>query len=58
MQVIKYVLYLRLCGNGYVFNISGIGPGFFSMSPLLSNISDLLNVLTSIYSNFLLCILG
>ena len=53
MQVIKYVLYLHLCGDGCVFNISGIGPGFFSMSPLLSNISDLLNVVTSVYSNFL-----
>ena len=43
MQVIKYVLYLRLCGEGCVSNILGIGPGFASMSPLLSNISDLSN---------------
>ena len=43
MQVIKYVLYLRLCGGGYVSNILGIGPRFVSMSLLLSNISDLSN---------------
>ena len=42
-QVIKYVLYLRLCGGGCVSNMLGIGPGFVSMSPLLSNISDLSN---------------
>ena len=39
MQVIKYVLYLRLCGGGCVSNILGIGPGLVSMSPLLSNIN-------------------
>ena len=43
MQVIKYVLYLHLCGEGCVSNILGIGLGFASMSPLLSSISDLLN---------------
>ena len=31
----KYVLYLRLCGGGCVCNILGMGPGFFSMSPLI-----------------------
>ena len=34
MQVIKYVLYLRLCGGGCVFNILGMGPGFVLISPL------------------------
>ena len=53
MQVIKYVLYLRLCGEGCVSNISGIGLGFFSMSPLLSNKSDLSNVVTSAYNSLL-----
>ena len=43
MQVIEYVLYLRLCGGGCVSNILGMGPEFVSMSPLLSNIIDLLN---------------
>ena len=43
MQVIKYVLYLRLCGGGCVSNILGIGPGFVSMSPLLSIIVVLSN---------------
>ena len=43
MQVIKHVLYLRLCGGGCVSNVLGIGPGFTSMSLLLSNISELLN---------------
>ena len=44
MQVIKYVLYLRLCGGGCVSNMLGIGPGFVSMSPLLRNISVLSNM--------------
>ena len=35
MHVIKYVLYLRLCGGGCVCNILGMGPRFFSMSPLI-----------------------
>ena len=44
MQVIKYVLYLRLCGGGgCVSNILGMGPGFVSMSPLLSSIIVLSN---------------
>ena len=43
VQVIKYVLYLCLCGRGCVSNILGIGPRFTSMSPLLSNISELSN---------------
>ena len=34
MQVIKYVVYLRLCGGGCVSNILGIGPGFVSISSL------------------------
>ena len=43
VQVIKYVLYLHLCGGGCVSNILGIGPRFTSMSLLLSNISALSN---------------
>ena len=35
VHVIKYVLYLRLCGGGCVCNILGMGPGFFLMSPLI-----------------------
>ena len=34
MQVIKYVLYLRLCGGGCVSNILGMGLGFVSISLL------------------------
>ena len=44
MQVIKYVLYLRLCGGGCVSNMLGMDSGFVSMSPLLSNISVLSSV--------------
>ena len=58
VDILVVVLYLCLCGEGCVSNISGIGPGFFSMSPLLSNISELSNVVTSIYNSFLRCILG
>ena len=35
MQVIKYVLYLCLCGGGCVSNILVMGPGFVSISPLI-----------------------
>ena len=44
MHVIKYVLYLCLCGGGCVSSMLGMGPGFVSMSPLLSNINVLSNV--------------
>ena len=43
MQVIKYVLYLHLCGGGCVSNILSIGPGFASMSPFLSKSNELSN---------------
>ena len=33
--MIKYVLYLRLCGRGCVCNILGMDPGFLSISPLI-----------------------
>ena len=29
----KYVLFLLLCGGGCMLSMSGIGPGFVSMSP-------------------------
>ena len=41
MHVIKYVLYLCLCGGGCDSNIFGMNPGLVSISPLLSNCSDL-----------------
>ena len=34
----KYILFLFLCGVGCVFNMSGMGPGLVSMSPLRRSI--------------------
>ena len=34
---IKYVLYLRLCGDGCVSSMFGMGPRLVSISPLLSS---------------------
>ena len=33
MQGIKYILFLFLCGDGWVCNKFGMGPGLDSMSP-------------------------
>ena len=41
VHVIKYVLYLRLCGGECVFSMFGMGPGLVSISPLLNCCSDL-----------------
>ena len=38
---IKYVLYLRLCGDGCVSSMFGMGPLLVSISLLLSNCSRL-----------------
>ena len=37
---IKYVLYLRLCGDGCVSSMFGMNLGLVSISPLLSNCSE------------------
>ena len=42
MHSIKYVLDLRLCGDGCVFSMFGMGPGLAFMSPHLNSCSDLL----------------
>ena len=41
MHSIKYVLYLHLCGGGCASSMFGMGPGLVSISPLLSNYSEL-----------------
>ena len=38
---IKYVLYLRLCGDGCVSSMFGMDPRLVSISPLLSSCSGL-----------------
>ena len=38
---IKYVLYLRLCGDGCVSSMFGIGRGLVSISPHLSSCDGL-----------------
>ena len=38
---IKYVLYLRLCGDGCVSSMFGMGPRLVSISQVLSNCSGL-----------------
>ena len=50
MQVIKYVLYLCLCGRGCVSNILGMGLGLVSISPL--------NVMSFGTCGFVFCIFG
>ena len=37
----KYDLYLRLCGGGCASSMFGMGRGLVSISPLLSNCSEL-----------------
>ena len=41
MHLINYVLYLRLCGDGCVSSMFGMGPRLVSISPLLSSSSEL-----------------
>ena len=38
---IKYVLYLRLCGDGCVSSMFGMGPGLVSICRLMSSCSEL-----------------
>ena len=38
---IKYVLYLRLCGDGCASSVFGMGSGSVSISPPLSSCSEL-----------------
>ena len=38
---IRYVLYLRLCGDRCVSSMFGMGPGLVSISPPLSSCSEL-----------------
>ena len=41
VHLIKYVLYLHLCGGGYISSMFGMGHGLVSISPLLNSYSDL-----------------